>query len=125
MLVIPGIDLKDGKCVRLRQGRMDEVTVFSDDPIEVARHWVAVGARRLHVVDLDGGGTSAAAAHVAGLAALLIASGKSNSEAASQIKGATDPISGQSFGRINVAKALGAPVPTTPTPTPSGWCSGT
>jgi phosphoribosylformimino-5-aminoimidazole carboxamide ribotide isomerase len=54
MLVIPGIDLKDGKCVRLRQGRMDDVTVFSDDPVEVARHWVAVGARRLHVVDLDG-----------------------------------------------------------------------
>jgi phosphoribosylformimino-5-aminoimidazole carboxamide ribotide isomerase len=54
MLVIPAIDLKDGKCVRLRQGRMDEVTVFSDDPVEVARHWVAVGARRLHVVDLDG-----------------------------------------------------------------------
>src|SRR5262245_15833223 len=54
MLVIPGIDLKDGKCVRLRQGRMDEVTVFSDDPVEVARHWIAVGARRLHVVDLDG-----------------------------------------------------------------------
>jgi phosphoribosylformimino-5-aminoimidazole carboxamide ribotide isomerase len=54
MLVIPAIDLKDGKCVRLRQGRMDEVTVFSEDPVEVARRWVAVGARRLHIVDLDG-----------------------------------------------------------------------
>src|SRR4030095_13483220 len=54
MLVIPGIDLKDGKRLRLRQGRMDEVTVFSDDPVDVARHWVAVGARRLHVIDLDG-----------------------------------------------------------------------
>ena len=54
MLLIPAIDLKDGKCVRLRQGDMQEVTVFSDRPVEVARRWVEAGARRLHVVDLDG-----------------------------------------------------------------------
>ncbi|HSO99972.1 MAG TPA: HisA/HisF-related TIM barrel protein, partial [Thioalkalivibrio sp.] len=54
MLVIPAIDLKDGKCVRLRQGRMEDATVFSDDPVEVAGRWVEAGARRLHVVDLDG-----------------------------------------------------------------------
>ncbi|MGZ8194889.1 MAG: HisA/HisF-related TIM barrel protein, partial [Methylosarcina sp.] len=44
MLLIPAIDLKDGKCVRLRQGRMDEDTVFSDDPVAVAGKWVAAGA---------------------------------------------------------------------------------
>lgn len=54
MLVIPAIDLKDGKCVRLEQGRFDAVTVFSENPVDVARHWIALGARRLHVVDLDG-----------------------------------------------------------------------
>ncbi len=54
MLLIPAIDLKDGKCVRLRQGDMQDVTVFSDQPLEVARRWVEAGARRLHVVDLDG-----------------------------------------------------------------------
>jgi phosphoribosylformimino-5-aminoimidazole carboxamide ribotide isomerase len=54
MLLIPAIDLKNGQCVRLRQGRMDDVTVFSPDPVEVARKWVAEGARRIHVVDLDG-----------------------------------------------------------------------
>ncbi|MCG5536219.1 1-(5-phosphoribosyl)-5-[(5-phosphoribosylamino)methylideneamino]imidazole-4-carboxamide isomerase [Ectothiorhodospira mobilis] len=54
MLVIPAIDLKEGKCVRLRQGRMDDSTVFSDDPLEVAGRWVEAGARRLHLVDLDG-----------------------------------------------------------------------
>ena len=54
MLLIPSIDVKDGKCVRLRQGRMDEVTVFDDDPRAAARRWVDAGARRLHVVDLDG-----------------------------------------------------------------------
>lgn len=54
MLLIPAIDLKDGKCVRLRQGRMDDATVFSDDPVEVARRWVAAGAKRLHIVDLNG-----------------------------------------------------------------------
>jgi phosphoribosylformimino-5-aminoimidazole carboxamide ribotide isomerase len=54
MLLIPAIDLKDGKCVRLRQGRMDDETVFADDPLEVAQRWVDAGARRLHLVDLNG-----------------------------------------------------------------------
>lgn len=54
MLIIPAIDLKDGKCVRLKQGVMEEATVFSDDPGAMASHWVAQGARRLHVVDLNG-----------------------------------------------------------------------
>lgn len=54
MLLIPAIDLKDGKCVRLRQGRMEDDTVFSDDPLEVASRWVEAGARRLHLVDLNG-----------------------------------------------------------------------
>lgn len=54
MLLIPAIDLKDGKCVRLRQGRMEDDTVFSDDPVAVAAHWVKQGARRLHLVDLNG-----------------------------------------------------------------------
>ncbi|HEX9625396.1 MAG TPA: 1-(5-phosphoribosyl)-5-[(5-phosphoribosylamino)methylideneamino]imidazole-4-carboxamide isomerase [Acidiferrobacterales bacterium] len=54
MLVIPAIDLKDGKCVRLRQGRMEDDTVFSDDPLAMAERWVKAGARRLHIVDLNG-----------------------------------------------------------------------
>jgi phosphoribosylformimino-5-aminoimidazole carboxamide ribotide isomerase len=54
MLLIPAIDIKDGKCVRLRQGRMDEVTVFDDSPVKAARRWVEAGAKRLHLVDLDG-----------------------------------------------------------------------
>jgi phosphoribosylformimino-5-aminoimidazole carboxamide ribotide isomerase len=54
MLLIPAIDLKEGKCVRLRQGRMEEDTVFSDDPVAVAGRWVESGARRIHLVDLDG-----------------------------------------------------------------------
>ncbi|MFO1350744.1 MAG: 1-(5-phosphoribosyl)-5-[(5-phosphoribosylamino)methylideneamino]imidazole-4-carboxamide isomerase [Gammaproteobacteria bacterium] len=54
MLLIPAIDIKDGKCVRLRQGRMDDITIFSDDPVAVAQRWVEAGARRLHIVDLDG-----------------------------------------------------------------------
>ena len=54
MLLIPAIDLKNGQCVRLRQGRMDDVTVFSTDPVSVAKRWVDEGAQRLHVVDLDG-----------------------------------------------------------------------
>src|SRR3569623_1397502 len=54
MLLIPAIDLKDGKCVRLRQGRMEDDTVCSDDPLAVADRWVAAGARRLHIVDLNG-----------------------------------------------------------------------
>ena len=54
MLIIPAIDLKDGKCVRLKQGRMDESTIFSENPAEMSRQWVDQGARRLHLVDLDG-----------------------------------------------------------------------
>jgi phosphoribosylformimino-5-aminoimidazole carboxamide ribotide isomerase len=54
MIIIPAIDLKDGKCVRLLQGKKEEVTVYSDDPAAMAEHWVDLGARLLHVVDLDG-----------------------------------------------------------------------
>jgi phosphoribosylformimino-5-aminoimidazole carboxamide ribotide isomerase len=54
MLLIPAIDLKEGKCVRLRQGRMEDNTVFSDDPVAVAGKWVEQGAKRIHLVDLDG-----------------------------------------------------------------------
>ncbi|OHX15675.1 1-(5-phosphoribosyl)-5-[(5-phosphoribosylamino)methylideneamino]imidazole-4-carboxamide isomerase [Chromobacterium amazonense] len=54
MLLIPAIDLKDGQCVRLRQGAMDDATIFSDDPVKVAAHWRDQGARRLHLVDLNG-----------------------------------------------------------------------
>ena len=54
MLLIPAIDLKDGHCVRLKQGDMDEATVFSEDPAAMARHWINQGARRLHLVDLNG-----------------------------------------------------------------------
>jgi phosphoribosylformimino-5-aminoimidazole carboxamide ribotide isomerase len=54
MLIIPAIDLKDGRCVRLKQGQMDTATVFSEDPVAMAKHWAAQGARRLHIVDLNG-----------------------------------------------------------------------
>lgn len=54
MLIIPAIDLKDGQCVRLRQGAMDDSTVFSDDPLATAQRWVDAGCRRLHLVDLNG-----------------------------------------------------------------------
>ncbi len=54
MLLIPAIDLKAGQCVRLRQGDRRESTVFSDDPLAMAARWVEAGARRLHIVDLDG-----------------------------------------------------------------------
>lgn len=54
MLLIPAIDLKDGSCVRLKQGDMDQATVFSNDPAEMALHWLEQGARRLHLVDLNG-----------------------------------------------------------------------
>ena len=53
MILIPAIDLKDGQCVRLRQGRMDDDTVFSDNPVEMAGKWHSAGARRLHLVDLN------------------------------------------------------------------------
>ncbi|MCA3158173.1 MAG: 1-(5-phosphoribosyl)-5-[(5-phosphoribosylamino)methylideneamino]imidazole-4-carboxamide isomerase [Burkholderiales bacterium] len=54
MLLIPAIDLKDGQCVRLKQGDMDAATIFSNDPAAMAEHWLAQGARRLHLVDLNG-----------------------------------------------------------------------
>ena len=54
MLIIPAIDLKDGECVRLRQGLMNDSTVFSADPVSVAKRWVDAGCRRLHLVDLNG-----------------------------------------------------------------------
>ena len=54
MLIIPAIDLKDGKCVRLKQGVMTDATVFSDDPTAMARQWLDQGARRLHLIDLNG-----------------------------------------------------------------------
>lgn len=54
MVIIPAIDLKNGRCVRLRQGEMREETVYSDDPAAMARHWERLGAQFLHVVDLDG-----------------------------------------------------------------------
>ncbi len=54
MLIIPAIDLKDGHCVRLKQGDMNDATVFSEDPAAMASHWVEQGAQRLHLVDLNG-----------------------------------------------------------------------
>lgn len=54
MLIIPAIDLKDGQCVRLRQGEMGDSTVYGNDPVEMAARWVAAGGRRLHLVDLNG-----------------------------------------------------------------------
>lgn len=54
MNIFPAVDIKDGKCVRLKQGVEDQVTVFSDDPAAMARQWVAAGAKWLHVIDLDG-----------------------------------------------------------------------
>ncbi len=54
MMLIPAIDIKGGRCVRLRQGKMDEETVFGEDPVVISDQWVEAGARRLHLVDLDG-----------------------------------------------------------------------
>jgi len=54
MLIIPAIDIKDGQCVRLEQGRMDRDTIYGTDPVAMARRWVEAGARRLHLVDLNG-----------------------------------------------------------------------
>jgi phosphoribosylformimino-5-aminoimidazole carboxamide ribotide isomerase len=54
MILFPAIDIKDNKCVRLTQGKFDRVEVYSDDPVEMAKKWEAMGARYLHVVDLDG-----------------------------------------------------------------------
>lgn len=73
MTIIPAIDLKGGKCVRLRQGRADDSTIYGDDPVEMARHWQAEGGKFLHVVDLDGAfnGAPAHADVVAKIAAAL------------------------------------------------------
>jgi phosphoribosylformimino-5-aminoimidazole carboxamide ribotide isomerase len=54
MIVIPAVDIKNGKCVRLEQGRMDAETVFADDPVAMARKWDAAGAEIIHIIDLDG-----------------------------------------------------------------------
>ena len=54
MLVIPAIDIKDGKCVRLFQGEYDKVEIFSEDPVDIAKKWISLGAKFIHVVDLDG-----------------------------------------------------------------------
>ena len=73
MTIFPAIDLQQGRCVRLRQGRADEATVYGDDPVAMALHWQALGARALHVVDLDGAfqGAPAHADVIARLAAAL------------------------------------------------------
>ncbi|MBW3600554.1 MAG: hypothetical protein KY475_25235, partial [Planctomycetes bacterium] len=73
MEVYPAIDLRDGKCVRLRQGDYDRETVFGDDPADMARRWVSEGARRLHLVDLDGarGGAIANRQAVSGILAAV------------------------------------------------------
>jgi phosphoribosylformimino-5-aminoimidazole carboxamide ribotide isomerase len=54
LIIIPAVDLKEGRCVRLSQGRMDQESVYSEHPVEMARHWESKGAERLHVVDLNG-----------------------------------------------------------------------
>jgi phosphoribosylformimino-5-aminoimidazole carboxamide ribotide isomerase len=54
MIVIPALDLKEGRCVRLSQGRMDQESVYSENPVQMAKHWESKGAERLHVVDLNG-----------------------------------------------------------------------
>ena len=54
MLLIPAIDIKNGKCVRLRQGNMSDETVYNNDPVAMATKWVELGAKRLHIIDLDG-----------------------------------------------------------------------
>ena len=71
MIVIPAVDLRDGRCVRLREGRADAETVFSDDPVAVATRWAALGGARLHVVDLDG--AFAGAPRQAALVAKIVA----------------------------------------------------
>ena len=54
MIIIPAIDLKEGKCVRLLQGRMEDSTQYSDDPVKMAEKWASQGAELIHVIDLDG-----------------------------------------------------------------------
>ena len=74
MIVIPAIDLRGGRCVRLVEGRAETATVFSDDPVATARRWAAEGAARLHVVDLDGA-FAGAPRHAAAIAAIVQAAG--------------------------------------------------
>ncbi len=73
MIVVPAVDVRDGRCVRLRQGRADQETVFSDDPVTMARRWAETGATRVHVVDLDGAfaGTPRQTALIAKIAAAV------------------------------------------------------
>ncbi|MDD5708895.1 MAG: 1-(5-phosphoribosyl)-5-[(5-phosphoribosylamino)methylideneamino]imidazole-4-carboxamide isomerase [Kiritimatiellae bacterium] len=73
MTIFPAIDLQHGRCVRLRQGRAEEATVYGEDPVAMARHWLAQGARALHVVDLDGAfrGEPAHAGTIADIAAAV------------------------------------------------------
>jgi phosphoribosylformimino-5-aminoimidazole carboxamide ribotide isomerase len=71
VIVIPAVDLRDGRCVRLREGRADAETVFSDDPVAMATRWTALGGGRLHVVDLDG--AFAGAPRQAALVAKIVA----------------------------------------------------
>ena len=59
MIIIPAIDIKEGRCVRLRQGRMDDETIFAENPVEMADKWIDAGAKRLHIVDLDGASSGA------------------------------------------------------------------
>ncbi len=72
MLIIPAIDLKDGKCVRLRQGRMDDETVFSDDPVAMAGRWVEAGATHVSVNTMDAG-YSTPGEHIAAIEAFKLA----------------------------------------------------
>ncbi|MGO0123319.1 1-(5-phosphoribosyl)-5-[(5-phosphoribosylamino)methylideneamino]imidazole-4-carboxamide isomerase [Desulfothermobacter acidiphilus] len=72
MLLIPAIDLKGGRCVRLREGKAEAVTVYASDPVEVARRWESEGARWLHVVDLDGA-FSGCPVHLEAVAAIVAA----------------------------------------------------
>ena len=74
MLLIPAIDLKDGRCVRLRQGDLDDATVFSEEPAAMASHWLNLGARRLHLVDLNGA-VAGKPANVGAIEAILDAVG--------------------------------------------------
>ncbi len=74
MLVIPAIDLRGGRCVRLTQGRYDQETVYADDPVRVAGAWVRQGAPRLHVVDLDGA-RAGRPVHLGAVAAIAAAAG--------------------------------------------------
>jgi phosphoribosylformimino-5-aminoimidazole carboxamide ribotide isomerase len=71
VIVIPAVDLRDGRCVRLREGRADAETVFSDDPVAMATRWASLGGERLHVVDLDG--AFAGAPRQAALVAKIVA----------------------------------------------------